>query len=200
VRALEGLLEDATAGDPISALKWTHRSTRRLAKALHGYGIPLSANTVARRLRQRGFSLRTNRKRLAEVSDPNRDRQFGSLSRLRRLYVTLGLPVISVDTKKKALIGPFKNPGQTWRRQPKPVFAHDFPSWAEGRAVPYGIYDVAHNDGLVVVGTAHETPTFAVSSIRRWWLLVGRQRYPQAKRLLIEANAGGANDARKWQW
>lgn len=200
VRALEGLLKDATAGDPISGLKWTHRSTRRLAKALRRRGFRLSANTIARLLRQRGFSLRTNRKRLAEVSDPDRDRQFRYLSRLRRLYVTLGLPVISVDTKKKELIGPFKNPGRTWRRQPKPVFAHDFPSWAEGRAVPYGIYDVAHNDGLVVVGTSHETPSFAVSCIRRWWLLVGRRRYPRARRLLIEADAGGANDARKWEW
>jgi hypothetical protein len=197
---LEGLLEDATAGDPISGLKWTHRSPRRLAKALRRRGLRLSANTIARLLRQTGFSLHTNRKRLAEVSDPDRDRQFRYLSRLRRLYVTLGLPVISVDTKKKELIGPFKNPGRTWRRQPKPVFAHDFPSWAGGRAVPYGIYDVAHNDGLVVVGTSHETPSFAVSCIRRWWLLVGRRRYPQAKRLLIEADAGGANDARKWEW
>ena len=129
-------------------------------------GLRSSANTIARLLRQRGFSVHAKRKRPAEVSD--RDRQFRYLSRLRRLYVTLGLPVISVDTKKKELIGPFQNPGRTWRRQPNPVFAHDFPSWAEGRAVPSGIDDVAHNDGLVVVGTSHETPSFAVSCIRRW--------------------------------
>ena len=111
--------------------------------------------------------------------------------------MTLGLPVSSVDTQKQELIGPFQNPGRTWRRQPKPVFAHDCPSWAGGRAVPDGISDGAHHDGLVVVGTSHETPSFAVSCLRRWWLLVGRRRYPQAKRLLIEADAGGAHDARK---
>ena len=200
MRALASLLEDATAGDPVTGLLWTHRSLRKLAEALLRRGIKLAPHTIARLLDQAGYSLRTNRKRLAEVSDPDRDQQFRSLTRWRRLYVNHGWPVISVDTKKKELIGPFKNPGRTWRREPQAVFAHDFPSWAEGRAVPYGIYDVAYNDGLVVVGTSHETPTFAVACIRRWWLMTGRKRYAGAKRLLIEADAGGANDYRKWEW
>jgi hypothetical protein len=197
---LVSLLEDATAGDPVTGLLWTHRSLRTLAKALRRRGIKLAPHTIARLLDQAGFSLRTNRKRLAEASDPNRNRQFRSLNRWRRRYVKRGWPVISVDTKKKELIGPFKNPGRTWRRQPQAVFSHDFPSWAEGRAVPYGIYDLAYDDGLVVVGTSHETPTFAGACIRRWWLMTGRKRYPGAKRLLIEADAGGANDYRKWEW
>jgi len=197
---LEGLLEDSAAGDPMTGRRWTYRSTRALAKALSRHGIRLSPNTVARLMRQAGFSLRTNRKRLAEVHSPDRDRQFRYLSRLRKYYISRGWPVISVDTKKKELIGPFKNPGRTWRRRPREVFAHDFPSYAEGRGVPYGIYDVAANDGLVVVGTSSDTPEFAVASIRRWWLLVGRKRYPRARRLLIQADSGGSNDHRKWQW
>ncbi len=197
---MEGLLADATAGDPMTGLLWTHRSMRKLAKALHSRGIAVAPNTIARLLREAGFSLRTNRKELAEVTNQDRDRQFRYLSRLRRLYVNRGLPVISVDTKKKELIGPYKNPGRTWRRQAQAVFAHDFPSYALGRAIPYGIYDVAHNDGLVVLGTSHETPSFAVACIRRWWLMRGRKRYAGAKRLLIQADAGGANSCRKWEW
>jgi hypothetical protein len=200
VRALARLLEDATAGDPSTGLLWTHRSLRKLAQTLRRQGVRVGKSTLARLLHQAGFSLRTNRKRLAEVNDPDRDRQFRYLSRLRKLYMTRGWPVISVDTKKKEWIGPFKNPGRTWRRDAQAVLAHDFPSCALGKANPYGIYDVAHNDGLVVVGTSHETPTFACASIRRWWLLVGQRRYGQAKRLLIEADCGGANDSRKWEW
>ena len=194
------LLEDATAGDPCTGLLWTHRSLRKLAQALRRQGLPVSKSTLARLLDEAGFSLRTNRKRRAEVNHPDRDRQFRYLSRLRKLYRKRGWPVISVDTKKKEWIGPFKNPGRTWRRAAREVLAHDFPSCAVGPAIPYGIYDVAHNDGLLVVGTSHETPAFACASIRRWWLMVGRRRYPQAKRLLIEADCGGANDYRKWEW
>jgi len=200
VRALARLLEGATAGDPSTGLLWTHRSLRKMAQALRRQGICVAKSTIARLLHQAGFSLRTNRKRLAEVNDPNRDRQFRYLCRLRKLYLSRGWPVISVDTKKKEWIGPFKNPGRTWRRTAQAVLAHDFPSSAVGKANPYGIYDLAQNDGLVVVGTSHETPTFACASIRRWWLMVGRRRYPQAKRLLIEADCGGANDYRKWEW
>jgi hypothetical protein len=200
MRALERLLEDSTAGDPMSGLKWTYRSLRRLAKALRRHGFKLSPNTIARLLRQMDFSLRTNRKALAETSDPDRDRQFRYLARLRHDYIIRGWPVISVDTKKKELIGPFKNPGRTWRRKPHKVFTHDFAGWAEGRGVPYGIYDVAHNDGLVVVGTSHDTPNFAAACIRQWWLKVGRKRYPGVSRLLIEADSGGSNDYQKWGW
>jgi hypothetical protein len=199
--ALEELLQDATAGDPISGLKWTHQSLRRLAKALDRQArITVSHNTVARLLEGLRFSLRTNRKCVPEVTHPDRDRQFRHLVRLRRQFITQGLPVISVDTKKKEWVGSYKNPGRCWRRQPRRVFVHDFSKYAVGQAIPYGIYDVAHNDGLVVIGTSHETPAFAVASIRRWWLMVGQARYSQARQLLIEADSGGANDYRKWEW
>jgi Rhodopirellula transposase DDE domain len=197
---VEELLRDATAGDPISGLKWTHRSLRKIQKALRRRGIRLTPPTIARLLRQLHFSLRTNRKRLAGIRDLDRDRQFRYLVRLRRLYVTLGLPVISVDTKKKEWVGNFKNPGRCWRRYDREVLDHDYPSWASGQAIPVGIYDVTHNDGYVVVGTSHDTPAFTVAAIRRWWLSVGRHRYPSARRLLIEVDSGGANDHRKWGW
>jgi Rhodopirellula transposase DDE domain len=181
-------------------MKWTHRSLRTLAKGLKRRGIILAPSTIARLLRQMRFSLRTCRKRKARTSDKDRDRQFRYLTRLRRLYRTLGWPVISVDTKKKEWVGDFKNPGRCWRRQDRIVLDHDFPSWAVGRAIPYGIYDVACDDGLVVVGTSHETPSCAVAAIRRWWLEIGCRRDAGKRRLLIEADAGGANDGRKWEW
>jgi hypothetical protein len=200
LNTLEELLQDATAGDPISGLKWTHRSLRNLRHALHRCGIQLAPTTIARLLDELGFSLRTNRKRLAGIRDPDRDQQFRYLTRLRQLYLTAGWPVISVDTKKKEWVGNFKHPGRCWRRRDRDVLDHDYPSWASGRAIPVGIYDLVHNDGYVVVGIAHDTPDFTVAAIRRWWLEVGRYRYPRAKRLLIEADSGGANDHRKWGW
>jgi Rhodopirellula transposase DDE domain len=200
VTALEDLLEDVTAGDPISGLKWTHRSLERLSRALRRRGVKLGETAIARLMRQGGFSLRTNRKRLAGTHDPQRDRQFGYLTRMRRLYRSRGWPVISVDAKKKEWVGNFKNRGRTWRRQPRDVLDHDFPRWAIGRAILYGIYDPTANDGYMVVGVAHETPAFAVAAIRRWWIVVGRRRYPEAGRLLILADSGGANSCRKWAW
>jgi hypothetical protein len=194
------LVGDTTAGDPISGTRWTHRSLRTLLKGLKRRGMTASRPTIARLLHGLGYSLRTCRKSKARVCDKDRDRQFRYLTRLRNLYLTLGLPVISVDTKKKEWVGDFKNPGRCWRREAWRVLDHDFPSWASGRAVPYGIYDLAHNDGVVVVGTSHETPSFAVAAIYWWWLEIGRRRYPDTKRLLIEADAGGANAARKWEW
>ena len=200
LKALEELLADSTAGDPASGMRWTHRSLRVLRTGLARRGIQVARATIARRLGDLGFSLRTCRKNQAGIHDKDRDRQFRYLTRLRKLYLTRGWPVISVDTKKKELVGEFKNPGQCWRRQSREVLDHDFPSWAAGRAIPYGIYDLAFNDGLVVVGTSHETPSFAGAAIRRWWLEVGRGRYAGTRRLLIEADAGGANAARKWEW
>ena len=194
------MLADATAGDPVSGMKWTHRSLRSLGKGLRRRGIKVGRSTIARLLRHLHFSLRTCRKKKAGTRNKDRDRQFRYLTRLRKLYRALGLPVISVDAKKKEWVGNFKNRGRTWRRQPRDVLDHDFPRWAIGRAIPYGVYDLAFDDGLVVVGTSHETPSFAVAAIRRWWLEVGRCRYFAKKRLLIEADAGGANDARKWEW
>ena len=188
------------AGDPISGLKWTHRSLRKLQKVLRRRGQRLALSTIARLLDDRGFSLRTCRKQQAGIQDPQRDRQFRHIARLRKLYLAKRLPVISVDTKKKELVGNFKNSGRSWRRRSRKVLDHDFPSWAVGRAIPVGIYDVAHNDGYVVVGTSHETAAFLATTIGRWWREGGRRRYPQARRLLLEMDGGGANDPRKWLW
>lgn len=197
--ALEELLADSTAGDPVSGLKWTHRSLIKLQGALRRRGFKACPATIARLMHERDFSLRTCRKNKAGTRHKDRDRQFRYLVRLRKSYLERGWPVISVDTKKKELVGDFKNPGRSWRRKDREVLDHDFPSWAIGRAIPYGIYDLAFDDGLVVVGTSHETPSFAVAAIRRWWTEVGLWRYP-GRRLLIEADAGGANAATKWEW
>jgi hypothetical protein len=197
---LQELLQDATAGDPITGLKWTHHSLRKLCKALRRRGVKLAPSTLARLLRRLRFSLRTCRKQKAGIRHRDRDRQFRYLVRLRNWYLARKRPVISVDTKKKEWVGNFKNPGRCWRRRPCQVLDHDFPSWAVGRANPAGIYDLAHHDGYVVIGISHETPSFEVAAIRRWWLDVGRKRYANERRLLIEVDSGGANDHRKWEW
>jgi DDE family transposase len=198
---LEELLRDAIAGDPMSSLKWTHKSIRRLCAALRRQRLPCGHGVVARLLHDQQFSLRTNRKRLAGTHHPERDRQFRYLARVRHWYLSRGLPVISVDTKKKELIGNFKNAGRCWRRDSPGVLDHDFPSWAVGRGIPFGIYDIGRNAGYVVVGTSHETSVFAVAAIRRWWLEVGRHHYyVGTKRLLIQADGGGANGCRRWAW
>jgi hypothetical protein len=184
----------------MTGLKWTHKSIRKLSAALCRRGLPCGHGLVARLLRERRFSLRTNRKLLAGVHDPQRDRQFRYLARVRRWYLSRGLPVISVDTKKKELVGNFKNPGRCWRRDSRAVLDHDFPSWACGRGIPYGIYDVGRDAGYVVLGTSRETGAFAVGAIRRWWLEVGRRHYAGKRRLLIQADSGGANGCRRWAW
>jgi hypothetical protein len=200
MKTLQDLVQDDTAGDPVSGLRWTHRSLRKICKVLRRRGLKLAPHTVARLLRKLGYSLRTCRKKTTGIRHRDLDREFRYLNRLRKLYITRGWPVISVDTKKKEWIGNFKNPGVCWRQRTRKVFDHDYPTWAVGKAIPAGIYDVVHNDGYVVIGISHETPTFAVRAIRRWWLDVGRHRYPGARRLLIEADSGGANDHRKWEW
>jgi hypothetical protein len=202
VQALDELLRDVTAGDPMSELKWTHKSTLQLCRALRRRGFVIGRKTVARLLRERHYSLRTNRKCLARTQHPDRDRQFRFLARQRRRYLRRGWPVISVDAKKREMVGNFKNPGRCWRREARKVLDHDFRKDAVGIAICYGIYDVHRNVGFVVVGTSHETAAFAVAAIRHWWLQVGRQHYPDAKRLLIEADGGGSNGSRPvaWKW
>jgi hypothetical protein len=200
LEALEELLADTVAGDPISGLKWTHRSLRKLQKALRRRGMRLARGTIARLLSDLGFSLHTCRKQQAGTQDPDRDRQFRHIARMRKLYLGKGLPVISVDTKKKELVGNFKNAGRTWRRRSAQVLDHDYPTWASGQAIPVGIYDIGHNDGYVVVGTSHNTAAFVTAATRRWWRGVGRRRYPAARRLLLELDGGGANDPRRWLW
>ena len=151
-------------------------------------------------LRERDYSLKSNRKSIASTHDTERDRQFRYIDQQRRAFEKAGNPVISVDTKKKELIGRFKNVGRTWRQSALEVNDHDFPSQAEGKAIPYGIYDLAHNSGYVLVGTSHETPEFATAAIRRWWLVRGQRSYAGTQRLLIQADCGGANSNRSWRW
>lgn len=194
------MLEDSVAGDPISGLKWTHRSLRKLQKTLRRHGIRLALATIARLLRDQGFSLRTCRKQHAGTQDPDRDRQFRHIIRMRKLYLGKGLPVISVDTLKKEWVGNFKKAGRCWRKRACKVLDHDYPSWALGQAIPVGIYDLGDNDGYVVVGTSHNTAAFITAAIRRWWRVVGQRRYPAARRLLLAMDGGGANDPHKWLW
>ena len=189
-----------TAGDPVSGLKWTRRTTAKLAGELRGLGINVCPQTVARLLKAMGYSLRVNHKKLAGASHPNRDDQFQCITALRERCAAANTPVISVDTKKKELVGAFKNAGAKWDRAPELVRDHDFPSDAKGRAIPYGIYDLQANTGTVFVGTTADTPAFAVDCIEKWWRTEGRKRYPEAATLQILADSGGSNGCRPRAW
>jgi hypothetical protein len=201
-RLLRRILEETTAGDPMSLLKWTGKSTRTMAAELTRRGHPVSAMTVWRCLEEMEYSLQGNVKSIEGEQHPDRDAQFRYINRQAKSFRRSGDPVISVDTKKKEQIGAFRNAGRTWRRrgQAARVLAHDFPSLAKGKAIPYGTYDVAEDQALVNVGITHDTAEFAVASIQRWWRMLGRNRYPKAKRLLICADAGGSNGNRSRGW
>ncbi|MFF5557286.1 ISAzo13 family transposase [[Kitasatospora] papulosa] len=200
--ALLALVEPEERGDPMSPLRWTVKSTRTLAAELARAGHRISADTVGDLLRQEGFSLQANAKKLEGSQHPDRDAQFRYLNEQARNYRDAGQPVISVDTKKKELVGDFKNSGRQWRPtgEPVPVSVHDFADPQLGKAVPYGIYDLTANTGWVNVGTDHDTAAFAVESIRRWWHGQGQAAYPRATRLLITADAGGSNGYRTRAW
>lgn len=193
-------MADATAGDPLTGLKWTRKTSAKISRELKRRGYRVGPDTVRRLLRGLGYRLRANRKRLNKKHDLERDRQMRYLLRQRRAFQEAGFPVISVDAKQRELVGNFKNPGQTYRRKALDVLESDYPSEADGVAIPYGVYDVARNEGFVVVGTSHQTPAFAVAAIRRWWVRVGRQRYGNTRHVLIEADCGGANGNRCWLW
>jgi hypothetical protein len=200
--ALLALVEPDERGDPVSPLRWTVKSTRKLAAELTAQGHKVSAGTVGDLLRAEGFSLQGNAKTIEGRQHPDRDAQFRYISEQARAHQDSGDPVISVDTKKKELVGEFRNPGREWRPQGQPVAArtHDFPQDSLGKAVPYGVYDLTGNTGWVNVGTDHDTAAFAVESIRRWWNAAGRGGYPLARRLLITADAGGSNGYRTRAW
>jgi hypothetical protein len=200
LKALDELVRDATAGDPITGIKWTRKTVRELSRELARRGSRVSHETVRRLLSEGGYVLRANRKRLTREQDPERDRQMRYVARKRRAFLKAGDPVISVDTKKRELIGNFKQAGRTWRRKPLDVLEYDYPNAADGVAIPYGIYDVGRGHGLVVLGTTHQTPAFAIAAIRVWWLREGQWVYAQRRRLLIEADCGGANGHRCWLW
>jgi hypothetical protein len=196
------LVEDETAGSPMVHRKWVRRSLRRLAHDLRKAGHAISHTTVRELLRQHDYSLRGNVKRFTGPPHPNRNRQFRYIEAEKAEFLAAGLPVISVDTKKKELIGNFKNDGRTWCRCADEVNAHDFKQDASARAIPYGLYVLNQNRGFVFVGTSADTPQFAVDAIARWWLSPGQWDFPEADELLILCDAGGSNScrARLWKW
>ena len=200
--ALERLIEPETRGDPQSPLRWTCKSTRTLAAQLTRQKHPISHMKVAQLLHQQGYSLQGNRKTQEGGEHPDRDAQFRHINTQVRRALAKGTPVISVDTKKKELVGNYENKGRKWLPAKKPVKVqgHDFPHPDVPRAYPYGIYDLERNTGFVNVGTDHDTGAFAVASIRGWWRHEGRRLYPEAKRVLITADGGGSNGSRLRLW
>jgi hypothetical protein len=201
--AVQEVVEASTAGSPEDVLRWTSTSKAKVAAALGARGYAVSPNTVGRLLREElDYRLQANRKDKEGRAPPERDAQFRYLNAQARTFLDRGQPVISVDTKKKELVGEFKNAGRTWRPTGEPVRVntYDFPSQAVGKAIPYGIYDLAQNRGFVNVGTSHDTADFAVESIRWWWTLEGQHRYATADSLLILADGGGSNSARGRLW
>jgi Rhodopirellula transposase DDE domain len=197
---LERLLADELAGDPMSETTWVRSSSRNISKKLAEMGYQVSWVLVCRLLKKMGFSLRRNKKREGGSRHPNRDEQFQYIASQKLSFLRDGQPVISIDTKKKELIGPFRNHGRAWCRQPDEVHEHDFTSAAEFRAVPFGVYDLGRNEGYVTVGISNDTPEFAVNAIARWWKDDGRRAYPGAQRLLILADCGGTNGHRHRAW
>jgi hypothetical protein len=204
MKALESLVEPVTRGDPQSPLKWTCKSTRELAKELKKLGHPVSRTTVAKLLKAAGYSLQANRKTIEGAQHPDRNAQFAHINRRVKAQQRAGQPALSVDTKKKETIGNYKNPGQTWRRKGEPlkVKTHDFPDKTNGKAVPYGVYDIGKNEAWVNVGISHDTAQFAVASLRAWWQRLGRRRYQRThvQRLLVTADSGGSNGPRNRRW
>lgn len=200
--ALLALVEPDVRGDPESPLRWTTKSTRKLAGELTRAGHRISADTAADLLRAEGFSLQGNAKTLEGKQNPDRDAQFRYLNEQVKTHQAPGDPVVSVDTKKKELVGDYHNDGQEWHRPGTPVRVntHDFPDKELGKAIPYGVYDLTANTGWVNVGTDHDTAAFAVESLRRWWNTAGREGYPHARRLLVTADAGGSNSYRTRAW
>lgn len=203
---LDRLVDPVTRGDPDSPLRWTCKSVRRLAEELQREGHAVSYQTVAELLHDLNYSLQANQKTLEGSQHVDRNEQFEFINRKAKRYLKQGEPVISVDTKKKELVGDFKNAGREWqvKGEPEAVRVHDFKIHQpdKGKVAPYGVYDLARNEGWVNVGVDHDTAAFAVESIRRWWQSMGRPSYPKAKRLLITADAGGSNGARVrlWKW
>jgi transposase len=202
VKELERLVDPATRGDPMSPLRWTSKSTAKLAEELRQRGFAISARTVGRLLHEQDYSLQSNRKTREGAAHPDRDAQFQYISQQTQAFQQRGAPVISVDTKKKELVGDFKNGGREWQPKgtPEQVRTHDFPDKELGKAIPYGVYDVTSNQGWVSVGTDHDTAEFAMETIRRWWRRMGSKSYPGAGELLILADGGGSNGSRTKLW
>jgi hypothetical protein len=200
--ALNGLVEPTSRGDPESPLRWTIKSTRTLAEELIRRDHRVSYGTVANLLGQAGYSLQSNRKTREGTAHPDRNAQFEYLNAEVTKFLKRGQPAISVDTKKKELVGDFKNGGRDWRPrgQPEEVRVHDFQDAVLGKAIPYGVYDILNNQGWVSIGIDHDTAAFAVNTIRRWWKRMGHRRFPSARELLVTADSGGSNSARCRLW
>jgi len=205
MNAIGEIMKFETAGDPVSGCKWTHKTTGKIARELKRMGIHVAANTVGKLLKKMDYSLRKNLKSLESgLRNPpaphQRNQQFRYIRSRIKDYAAHGLPVISVDTKSRELIGPFHQSGRRWCQHPIAVLDHDFPSDAKGVAIPYGIYDFCRNEGFVNLGTSRDTAEFAVASIVNWWKKVGSVKYPGADRLLILADCGGSNGYRTGLW
>jgi hypothetical protein len=202
IGALESLIEPGTRGDPESPLRWTTKSTRNLARELTAIGHTVSHSVVAKILHSAGYSLQATRKMLEGAQHPDRDAQFRYISSLAGEFLAAGDPVISVDTKKKELVGQFAQAGREWQPAGRPVevSTYDFPALADGKAIPYGVYDIADDSAWVSVGVDHDTSVFAVATIEEWWRQMGKDKYPGARRLLITADGGGSNGHRPWLW
>jgi hypothetical protein len=200
--ALEGIMAENTAGDPMSLLRWTHKSTARIAQELTREGHTASDETVRRRLREMGYSLQVNVKTLEGESPEQRDAQFRYINRQVKQFLKRGEPVLSIDAKKHERVGNFKNAGVSWLPQgePEEVNIYDYIYLGEGPAIPYGAYDLARNEGFVNVGMTHDTAQFAVESLRRWWRLLGRKHYADARQVLLCADGGGSNGSRSRAW
>jgi len=198
---LHCLLEHDTAGDPMTGLRWSRRTATTIAEELAKLGIAVSPNTVARLLQNMGYSLRVNQKQISTSCSPHRNLQFEYLAELRDRFQRRHLPIVIVDSKKRELVGNFKNPGGgRWESAPRCVYDHDFRTDSIGVAIPYGIYDVRENRGALVVGVSHDTSAFAAHAIAHWWHQEGSTRYHGSRQLLILADTGGSNSCRYYAW
>jgi hypothetical protein len=202
VDVLDGLIEPETRGDPESPLRWTTKSTRHLAVELGGMGHSVSHDVVAKILHSLHYSLQGTRKKLEGSQHPDRDDQFRYINKLAKEFLAAGDPVISIDTKKKELVGQFTQAGKEWHPQGEPVdvSTYDFPSEADGKAIPYGVYDLTDNSAWVSVGIDHDTSVFAVATIQKWWEKMGKEKYSDSRRIFITADGGGSNGHRPWLW
>ncbi len=204
VEAIENLMEPGVRGDPESPLRWTCKSVRMLEKELRARGYQISYSTVACLLKELGFSLQANQKTLEGATHPDRNQQFEFINKRAKWFLARGYPVLSIDTKKKELIGNYKNAGKQWRKKKNPerVNVHDFPDAECPKAVPYGVYDVGNNEAWVNVGISADTAEFSVESIRQWWNKMGKKRYPKTSKLLLCADSGGSHSYRShlWKW
>jgi hypothetical protein len=200
IEAIRKIMAPDTAGDPMTGLKWTRKTTAKIRRQLRRMGLHVSARTVARLLRGLDYSLRVNRKLIATASSPDRNRQFEYINKQRRAFQEGGLPAVSIDTKKKEMLGRFKNPGRVWADGPVRVNDHDFRRDSVGLAIPYGVFDTQANRGHIFVGTSHDTAEFAVDALAKWWKGDGQRAYPDARRLLVLADGGGSNGPRIRAW